>query len=175
VDDGTFNLFAIMGSIASILVLWFRFRQGRAVRRLHDLTMGSGMMKISNAFASYSVDDLKRAKAFYGDLLALSVKETPEGLSLQFKSSIVFLYPKPNHQPATFTVLNFPVVSVDAAVTELTGRGIQFEHYDLPGLKTDERGISRGQGPTIAWFKDPAGNILSVVDMVESPSQAGEG
>ena len=174
-DDGTFNLFAIMGSIASILVLWIRFRQGRMVRRLHELTMGKGMMKISNAFASFSVDDLQRAKAFYGDLLGLSVKETPQGLSLQFQNSIVYLYPKPNHVPATFTVLNFPVVSVDAAVTELTGRGIQFEHYDFPGLKTDERGIARGRGPTIAWFKDPAGNILSVIDVVASPSQAGAG
>ena len=88
----------LLTSTGSILVLWFRFRQGRMVRRLHDLTMGKGMMKISNAFASYSVDDLKGAKAFYGDLLGLSVKETPEGLSLQFQNSIVYLYPKPNHQ-----------------------------------------------------------------------------
>ncbi len=173
-SDGTYDLFAILGSIAAILVLWIRFRQGRMVRRLHDLTMGAGMMKISNAFASYSVDDLQRAKAFYGDLLGLSVKETPQGLSLQFQSSIVYLYPKPNHQPATFTVLNFPVVSVDGAVTELTGRGIQFEHYDMPELKTDARGIARGRGPTIAWFKDPAGNILSVVDAGDSPSQVGK-
>jgi hypothetical protein len=74
------------------------------------------------------------------------------------------MYPKPNHQPASFTVLNFPVDSVDKAVDELSQRGVRFEVYDEPGLKTDGRGISRGNGPTIAWFKDPAGNILSVLE-----------
>ena len=73
-------------------------------------------------------------------------------------------YPKPNHEPATFTILNFPVADVDAAVDELSGRGVTFERYDEPDLKTDDKGISRGDGPTIAWFRDPAGNILSVLD-----------
>jgi hypothetical protein len=75
------------------------------------------------------------------------------------------MYPKPNHQPATFTVLNFPVDSVEKAVDELSQRGVQFEIYNEPNLKTDPRGISRGKGPTIAWFKDPAGNILSVLEV----------
>jgi hypothetical protein len=74
------------------------------------------------------------------------------------------MYPKPNHQPAAFTVLNFPVDSVEEAVDELSRRGVRFEVYDEPNLKTDARGISRGNGPTIAWFKDPAGNILSVLE-----------
>jgi hypothetical protein len=72
--------------------------------------------------------------------------------------------PKPNHQPATFTVLNFPVPNVDSAVDELTQKGVRFEKYNLPDLKTDEKGIMRGNGPVIAWFKDPAGNILSVLE-----------
>ena len=76
----------------------------------------------------------------------------------------VLIYPKPNHEPATFTILNFPVADVDATVDELTSRGVAFEQYDEPDLKTDEKGISRGNGPTIAWFRDPAGNILSVLD-----------
>jgi predicted enzyme related to lactoylglutathione lyase len=76
----------------------------------------------------------------------------------------VLIYPKPNHVPATFTVLNFPVKDVDQAVDELTKRGARFEIYDLPDIKTDKKGIMRGKGPTIAWFKDPAGNILSVLE-----------
>ena len=76
----------------------------------------------------------------------------------------VLIYPKPNHVPATFTVLNFPVDDVDQAVDELTKRGVRFEIYDLPDIKTDEKGIMRGKGPTIAWFKDPAGNMLSVLE-----------
>ena len=75
----------------------------------------------------------------------------------------VLIYPKPNHVPATFTVLNFPVDDVDRTVDELTKRGVRFEHYNQGNLKTDEKGIMRGNGPTIAWFKDPAGNILSVL------------
>ena len=121
------------------------------------------MLKDAQAFASFSVDDLKRAKEFYAGVLELPVRETPEGLGLQLDGVSVFMYPKPNHAPATFTVLNFRVADVEKAVDELTRRGVRFEHYDLPGLKTDERGIARGNGPTIAWFKDPAGNILSVV------------
>jgi hypothetical protein len=77
----------------------------------------------------------------------------------------VLIYPKPNHVPATFTVLNFPVDDVDQAVDELTRRGVRFEKYDQPDIKTDQKGIMRGKGPTIAWFKDPAGNILSVLEI----------
>ena|ERR1051325_149080 len=125
------------------------------------------MLQDSKAFASFSVDDLQRAKQFYGETLGLPVKETPEGLSLELAGGThVFIYPKPNHEPATFTVLNFPVDGIDAVVAELKKRGVRFETYDTPQLKTDEQGIARsdGRGPTIAWFKDPAGNVLSVVE-----------
>jgi catechol 2,3-dioxygenase-like lactoylglutathione lyase family enzyme len=122
------------------------------------------MLGNTKAFSSFSIDDLQRAKDFYSRVLGLSVNESPEGLDLQLAGGMhVFLYPKENHQPATFTVLNFDVDDVDAAVTELTRRGVRFEHYDMPGIKTDDKGVARGNGPTIAWFKDPAGNILSVV------------
>lgn len=123
------------------------------------------MFKDSKAFSSVSVNDLAAAKRFYAEVLGLNVEEMPQGLSVQLSGGgSVFLYPKPNHTPATFTVLNFPVDDVDGAVDELTKRGVRFEQYDMPNLKTDAKGISRGHGgPTIAWFTDPAGNILSVV------------
>lgn len=123
------------------------------------------MLRESNVFSSYSIRDVQRAKSFYADVLQLPVKESPEGLELHLAGDVrVFLYPKPNHEPATFTVLNFAVESVDKAVDELTAKGIKFEQYDMPDLKTDAKGIARGNGPTIAWFKDPDGNILSVVE-----------
>jgi catechol 2,3-dioxygenase-like lactoylglutathione lyase family enzyme len=127
------------------------------------------MFAHSKAFSSYSVNDLKKAKEFYRNTLDLKVSESPEGLELQVPGGAsVFLYPKPNHTPATFTVLNFPVDDIDKAVAELKGVGVRFEHYDLPNLKTDEKGIARGpNGPQIAWFKDPAGNILSVLEEKE--------
>lgn len=124
------------------------------------------MFQDSKAFSSFSVRDLGAAKQFYGETLGLKVSEQPEGLALHLAGgSEVFLYVKPNHQPATFTVLNFPVPDVDAAVDALTARGVRFEIYDQPDLKTDAKGISRGneRGPTIAWFKDPDGNFLSVL------------
>lgn len=124
----------------------------------------SGMFKDAKAFASFSVNDLKQAKEFYGRTLGLHVTESEEGLELDLAGGItVFLYPKPNHTPASFTVLNFKVQDIDEAVDELTALGLSLEKYDLPDLKTDKKGIMRGNGPTIAWFKDPAGNILSVV------------
>jgi catechol 2,3-dioxygenase-like lactoylglutathione lyase family enzyme len=123
------------------------------------------MFKDVKAFSSVSVNDLTAAKSFYSDILGLKVDEMPEGLALQLAGGgAVFLYPKQNHEPATFTVLNFEVEDVDGTVAELKKRGVQFEHYDMPDLKTDAQGIARGNGgPTIAWFKDPAGNILSVL------------
>ena len=122
------------------------------------------MFKEAKAFSSVSVNDLSAAKSFYSEVLGLKVDEMPEGLSIQLAGGgNVFLYPKPNHEPATFTVLNFMVDDVDRTVAELKKRGVQLEHYDLPDLKTDAEGIFRGNGPTIAWFKDPAGNILSVL------------
>ena len=126
----------------------------------------SEIFQDSRSFSSFSVTDLKQAKEFYGEKLGLDVAETEEGLELNTGDNAVFIYSKPNHTPASFTVLNFPVEDVDKAVDELNALGIKLEHYDLPDIKTDERGIARGpKGPTIAWFKDPAGNILSVVEM----------
>ena len=122
------------------------------------------MFRTKEAFSSFSVNDLKKAKEFYGQTLGLNVSEKTEGLELSVDGSTrIFLYPKPNHVPATFTVLNFQVDSVENAVDELTNRGVRFEHYDEGEIKTDRKGIAHTSGPTIAWFKDPAGNILSVV------------
>jgi catechol 2,3-dioxygenase-like lactoylglutathione lyase family enzyme len=116
-------------------------------------------------FSSFSVNDLQKAKKFYSEILGLEVSESPMGLELRMSGGgKVFVYPKSDHNPATFTVLNFPVDDVEQAVDELTGLGVRFEHYSMPNLKTDKKGISRGAGgPEIAWFKDPAGNILSVL------------
>jgi len=125
------------------------------------------VLNISKAFSSFSVNDIQKAKAFYGKTLGLELASGPEGtLVLPLSGgSKALMYPKPNHHPATFTVLNFPVDSVEKAVDELSQRGVRFEVYDEPDLKTDARGIFRGNGPTIAWFKDPAGNILSVLEV----------
>lgn len=124
------------------------------------------MFNTNKAFSSFSVNDIAKAKDFYGKTLELPVSSGPEGtLVIELSNSVkALMYPKPNHQPATFTVLNFPVESVDKTVDDLTKRGVHFEIYNEPNLKTDQRGVSRGNGPTIAWFKDPAGNILSVLE-----------
>jgi len=124
------------------------------------------MLDTSKAFSSFSVNDIEKAKEFYGKTLGLQVSGGPEGTLVVPLSgdTKALMYPKPNHQAATFTVLNFPVESVDKAVEDLSRRGVRFEVYNEPNLKTDARGISRGNGPTIAWFKDPAGNILSVLE-----------
>ena len=119
----------------------------------------------TKAFPSFSVNDIGKAREFYRDTLGLQVDDRPEGLQLDVGGgSKVFVYPKPNHQPATFTILNFPVDDVEVAVEKLKSTGVKFEQYDLPGIKTDARGIARDTGgPAMAWFKDPAGNILSVL------------
>ncbi len=123
------------------------------------------MLEKCKAFSGFSVDDTQKAKEFYGRTLGLEVSESDGLLNLHLAGGTrVLIYPKPNHAPATFTVLNFPVDSVDKAVDELTKRGVRFEIYNEPNFKTDERGIFRGGGPVIAWFKDPAGNILSVLE-----------
>jgi predicted enzyme related to lactoylglutathione lyase len=123
------------------------------------------MLKESKAFSGFSANDIAKAKDFYGQTLGLEVSEEHGLLTLHLAGGHkVLVYPKPNHVPATFTVLNFPVKNVDQAVDELKKRGVRFEIYNLPDLKTDEKGIMRGKGPTIAWFKDPAGNILSVLE-----------
>ena len=122
------------------------------------------MFKNTKAFSSFSVDDIKKAKEFYGQTLGLEVSETKEGLGLQIAGGgQVFIYPKPNHTPATFTILNFPVDDIEQAVDQLTKLGVRFEHYE-GDIKTDAKGIHRNAGPKIAWFKDPAGNILSVLE-----------
>ena len=124
----------------------------------------STMFKGAKAFPSFSVNDLTKAKQFYGTTLGLEVRELPEGLDVKLGNNLnVFLYPKPNHTPATFTVLNFPVDDIDDAVDELTNVGVRLEHYDTAEIRTDEKGIMRGPGPQVAWFKDPAGNVLSVI------------
>jgi catechol 2,3-dioxygenase-like lactoylglutathione lyase family enzyme len=125
------------------------------------------MFRDTKAFSSFSVDDLQRAKEFYGETLGLEVVEIPEGLELHIAGSTpVFVYPSRNYTTPKHTVLNFPVQDIEAAVGELVARGVRMEHYDLPDLTTDERGIFRGDsGPrAIAWFKDPAGHVLSVLE-----------
>jgi catechol 2,3-dioxygenase-like lactoylglutathione lyase family enzyme len=123
------------------------------------------MFKSKTAFSGFSVDNLAKAKKFYSDVLGLQVEEEGPGIRLQLPGGgTVFAYAKDGgHQPATFTILNFVVDDIDKAVDDLTGRGVKFEHYDA-GIKTDVKGIARGQGPDIAWFKDPAGNIMSVLE-----------
>ena len=119
------------------------------------------MLTESKAFSGFSVDDIQKAKEFYGHTLGVKVSESNGLLRLHIaRGNDVLIYPKPNHAPATFTILNFPVESVDKAVDELRKRGVRFEIYDLPDIKTDDKGIMRGNGPTIAWFKDPAGTFL---------------
>jgi predicted enzyme related to lactoylglutathione lyase len=122
----------------------------------------------TGVFSSFSVNDLKKAKDFYSQTLGIDVAEQEEGLALQIDNADqIFLYPKSDHAPATFTVLNFQVNDIEEAVDELAGRGINFESYGGE-IKTDEKGIFRGKkngnGPNIAWFKDPSGNILSIME-----------
>jgi len=125
----------------------------------------SSMFKNAKTFSSFSVNDLKQAREFYGQTLRLAVSQSDEGLELNLAGDkVVFLYPKPNHTPASFTVLNFHVKDIDEAIEELTTLGLRTEKYDQPELKTDKKGIMRGPGMAIAWFKDPAGNILSVIE-----------
>jgi predicted enzyme related to lactoylglutathione lyase len=123
------------------------------------------VLKDSKAFSGYSADDLDAVRAFYADVLGLDVEQAAEMPILRVRfggDRHVIVYAKPDHQPATFTVLNFPVADIDAAVDELTARGVVFERYE--GFGQDAKGVMRGQGPLIAWFKDPAGNILSIVE-----------
>ena len=125
------------------------------------------MFKDSTAFSGFSVNDLVKAKDFYGKTLGVDVADGPMGtLELHLAGgAIVFVYPKENHEPATYTVLNFPVADVEKTVDQLAAKGVKFEHYNMPGFDQDKKGIARGEGPPIAWFKDPAGNILSVLEL----------
>jgi catechol 2,3-dioxygenase-like lactoylglutathione lyase family enzyme len=120
------------------------------------------MLTDSKAFSGFAVDDMPRAREFYGQTLGLRVSETHGMLGLELGSgATVLVYPKADHVPATFTILNFPVDDIGRAVDELSGRGVRFERYDE--FDQDEQGILRGEGPPIAWFRDPAGNVLSVL------------
>lgn len=131
------------------------------------------MFKKSKVYSSFSVDDLEKARKFYGETLGLEVRDEGNmGFGLLFANGgLHFIYPKADHEPAIFTVLNFPVANIDQAIDELKARGIQFERYDSMAADQDEkgvfRGLSAGMGPDIAWFKDPAGNIVSVLQEAE--------
>ncbi|MGH7576854.1 MAG: VOC family protein [Longimicrobiales bacterium] len=121
------------------------------------------MFEHTRAFSGFSADDLTKAKQFYGETLGLRVSEENGIVTLHIAGGRdTLIYPKDDHQPATYTILNFPVENIDRAVDELTARGVTFERY--AGFDQDEKGIARGNGPDIAWFKDPAGNILSVLE-----------
>lgn len=128
------------------------------------------MFKINSGFSGYSVNDIQKAKEFYGQTLGLAAEQDPNmgtlNVAVGDKGLRVFIYPKENHQAATYTVLNFFVSNIDEAVDELVSRGVSFEKYN--GFNQDEKGIARSddpsKGPNIAWFKDPAGNILSLIE-----------
>jgi catechol 2,3-dioxygenase-like lactoylglutathione lyase family enzyme len=124
------------------------------------------MLSSMSGFSGFSVNDLPAAAAFYRDTLGLKVVDTGMGLDVFVGSTHIFVYPKEDHQPATFTVFNFEVADIDAAVDELVAAGVTIEKYD--GANQDAKGIARGKdanmGPDIAWFADPAGNILSVLN-----------
>lgn len=126
-----------------------------------------GTLTFQKVFNTFSVNDIDTAFNFYSRTLNLDVSRSPMNtltLNIPGNQNGMMIYGKDNHEPATFTVLNFGVADVEAAVDELTARGVVFEKYDSGPLKTDKKGICRGEGPVIAWFKDPAGNFLSVIE-----------
>jgi predicted enzyme related to lactoylglutathione lyase len=126
------------------------------------------MLGSSKAFSGFSVDDIPAATTFYADTLGIEVTEDNGMLTLHLAGDRpTLVYPKPDHAPASFTILNFPVDDVEATVDALSERGVTFERYEGTDVETDEKGVFRGGGPRIAWFKDPAGNVLSVIE--ESP------
>jgi predicted enzyme related to lactoylglutathione lyase len=123
------------------------------------------MFENTKAFSGFSVDDIPRAQQFYGETLGLNVTEENGMLTLNLAGDRpTLVYPKDDHEPASFTILNFQVEDVEAAVEALSERGVSFERYEGTELETDEKGVFRGGGPLIAWFKDPAGNVLSVIE-----------
>jgi predicted enzyme related to lactoylglutathione lyase len=125
------------------------------------------MFQDSQAFSGFSVDDLDAARSFYGDTLGLDVSDVEMDGLMQLTlpgGARVIVYAKPDHTPATFTILNFPVDDVEAAVDQLTAKGIEMLRYD--GFDQDDKGIATQEGPAIAWFNDPAGNVISVVKNV---------
>ena len=122
------------------------------------------MLADTKAYSGFAVDDIEQAREFYGDTLGLKTSEENGLLTLHLAGGDrpTLVYPKPDFAPATYTILNFPVKDIDEAVDALTARGVRFERYD--GFDQDEKGISRDEGPNIAWFTDPAGNVLSVIE-----------
>jgi catechol 2,3-dioxygenase-like lactoylglutathione lyase family enzyme len=121
------------------------------------------MFENTKAFSGFAVDDLQKAGEFYGQTLGVRTSEADGLLTLHIAGGRdTLVYVKADHTPAMYTILNFPVQDIDAAVDELAARGVRFEHYE--GFAQDDKGIAREQGPAIAWFKDPAGNILSVLE-----------
>jgi len=125
---------------------------------------GSTMLRTNRAFSGFSTNDLAAARQFYGETLGVDVEEDHGLLNLKLgDGQRVIVYPKPDHQPATYTALNFEVTDIDAAVDELTAKGVTFERYE--GIDQDERGVQRQYPPPIAWFKDPAGNVLSLIQI----------
>jgi catechol 2,3-dioxygenase-like lactoylglutathione lyase family enzyme len=142
------------------------------VQKTNTMADPKAVFRDAPIMASFAVKDIEATRQFYGRTLGLDVRDGQEEgiLEIHGKSSLpVLVYPKPDHQPAVFTVLNLQVRDVDEAVDALTGAGVKMEHYNGEnGIKTDARGIARGdattgQGPSIAWFRDPSGNIVSVL------------
>jgi catechol 2,3-dioxygenase-like lactoylglutathione lyase family enzyme len=128
--------------------------------------MAENLLQDSKAFSGFSVDDPEAAKRFYGETLGLRIEDRDGGMfSLKLAGDRdTLVYPSPGHRPGSYTVLNFPVDDIEKAVDELTGRGVTFETYAGTEMSTDEKGIFRKGGPLIAWFTDPAGNTLSVIE-----------
>ena len=123
------------------------------------------MIDPTQAFHGFAAPDIEAARAFYADVLGLEVEEENGMLRLHLGGGTpTLVYPKPDHTPASYTVLNFPVPDVEEAVDDLTARGVRFERYEGTPVETDEKGVFRGGGPLIAWFTDPAGNVLSVIE-----------
>jgi catechol 2,3-dioxygenase-like lactoylglutathione lyase family enzyme len=123
------------------------------------------MLDQSKAFSGFAVSDLDAARAFYGDTLGLNLEDGGPGFTLKLAGGTdVLVYPSPGHQPASYTILNFPVHDVEASVEDLKARGVVFETYRGTPMATDEKGVFREGGPLIAWFKDPAGNTLSIIE-----------
>jgi predicted enzyme related to lactoylglutathione lyase len=135
------------------------------------------MFQQADAFSSFAVPDIDAARRFYGETLGLEVTDSDEAGLIELHvggGAPVLIYPKPDHRPATFTVLNFAVPDIDAAVRELNDAGVELERYDLGGgAEPDDHGIYRGEGPAIGWFTDPAGNIISVLQRAGGAGSAG--
>ncbi|RFA08499.1 glyoxalase [Subtercola boreus] len=125
------------------------------------------MFTTTGAFSGFSVDDIPAARRFYGETLGLTVTDNEMGfIELHLPSGgTVLAYPKPNHEPASYTMLNFPVENIDTAVDDLRSRGVDTNIYAGGGMPVDEKGIMRGNGPDIAWFRDPAGNVIAVIQV----------